>query len=139
MRSELRSRPLVAGMAEGPALVLEDRLSFAMGFDPMTGRIKDPHGGSAGIPVTDRIVVMASGRGSSSASTALAEAVRLRTAPAALVLGELDEILAVGAIVARRLYGRTCPIVVVPHERLPDIRDGVRLVLDRDGMLAIHD
>ena len=54
---------------------------------------------------------MASGRGSSSSSTVLAEAIRLDTAPLAIVLSEPDPILVIGAIVARRLYGRVCPIV----------------------------
>jgi hypothetical protein len=53
---------------------------------------------------------MSAGRGSSSV---LAEAIRLATAPAAIVLAEPDPILAVGAIVAEALYGRGCPIVVL--------------------------
>ena len=46
---------------------------------------------------------MPSGRGSSSSSSVLAEAIRAGTAPAAIVLGEADPILALGAIVAREL------------------------------------
>ena len=55
---------------------------------------------------------MPSGRGSSSSSSVLAEAIRAGTAPAAIVLGEADPILALGAIVARELFGTTIPVVV---------------------------
>jgi predicted aconitase with swiveling domain len=61
---------------------------------------------------------MASGRGSSSSSSVLAEAIRAGTAPAAIVLSEPDPILALGAIVARELYGRTIPVVVAPEAAL---------------------
>ena len=44
----------------------------------------------------------------------LAEAIRLGNAPAAIVLSEPDAILVIGALVADALYGRTCPIVVLP-------------------------
>ena len=56
---------------------------------------------------------MRSGRGSSSGSSVLAEAIRAGTAPAAIVLAERDAILAVGAIVAAELYGQHCPVALV--------------------------
>jgi uncharacterized protein len=49
----------------------------------------------------------------------LAEAIRAGTAPVAIVLSEPDPILALGAIVARDLYGRTIPIVA---SSAPDVR-----------------
>ena len=61
---------------------------------------------------------MPSGRGSSSSSSVLAEAIRAGTAPAAIVLGEADPILALGAIVARELYGTTIPVVVTAESAL---------------------
>jgi predicted aconitase with swiveling domain len=42
----------------------------------------------------------------------LAEAIRAGTAPAAIVLLEADPIVALGAIVARELYGVSVPVVV---------------------------
>ena len=59
---------------------------------------------------------MPNGRGSSSSSSVLAEAIRLATAPAAIVLAEPDPILATGAIVAQALYRRSCPIIVLSPE-----------------------
>jgi predicted aconitase with swiveling domain len=106
------ARTLVSGRAEGEALVLDEPLSFWGGVDPATGEIVDVHHPQRGANVAGRILVMPSGRGSSSSSSVLAEAIRVGTAPAAIVLFERDPILALGAIVARELYGAAVPIVV---------------------------
>src|ERR671910_614931 len=107
------ARALVAGTARGRALVLGEPLSFWGGVDPATGDIVDARHPQHGANVDGRILVMPSGRGSSSSSGVPAEATRAATAPAAIVLAEADPILALGAIVARELFGTTCPVVVV--------------------------
>jgi uncharacterized protein len=107
-----QARFLVAGEAKGRALVLREALSFWGGVDIETGEIVDRSHPDCGVIVVGRILVMPSGRGSSSSSSVLAEMVRLGTAPAALVLARPDPILVVGALVARSLYGLTCPILV---------------------------
>jgi len=113
--AELAARPLVAGEAAGPALVLEAPLSLWGGMDPHSGRVGDHHHPQFGASVSGRILVMPSGRGSSSSSSVLAEAIRLGTAPLAILLAEPDEILVLGALVAQHLYGRTCPVLVLPE------------------------
>lgn len=118
-------RTLVAGRAMGLTLVLHAPLSFWGGLDPRTGELIDTHHPQRGAFVTDRILVMPSGRGSSSSSYILAEAIRADTAPAAIVLGEPDGIIALGAIVARELYGAEIPIVVLGADRYHTIPDGV--------------
>ena len=65
------------------------------------------------------MLVMASGRGSSSSSSVLAESLRLGTGPAAIVLSEPDVIIAVGAMAAFELYGVVCPVVVVTPGEAP--------------------
>src|SRR5215211_3221481 len=112
---ELEGRVLVAGEAAGPALVLEAPLSLWGGMDPHTGRLCDHHHPQLRATVTGHVLVMPAGRGSSSSSSVLAEAVRLGTAPLAILLAEPDEILVLGALVAEELYGRTCPILVLPR------------------------
>ncbi len=69
---------------------------------------------------------MPSGRGSSSSSYVLAEAIRAGTAPAAIVLREPDGIVALGAIVARELYDVNIPVVVPGADAYDAIVDGVR-------------
>jgi uncharacterized protein len=99
-RRELRARALVAGEAAGPALVLEAPLSLWGGMDPRAGRLSDHHHPQLGAVITGQVLVMPSGRGSSSSSSVLAEAIRLGTAPLAILLAEPDEILVLGALVA---------------------------------------
>lgn len=112
------ARTLVAGTAAGRALVLDEPLSFWGGVDPATGDVIDARHPQHGANVAGRILVMPSGRGSSSSSSVLAEAIRAGTAPAAIVLGEADPILALGAIVARELFGTTIPVIVTAESAL---------------------
>lgn len=111
-------------MSDPTALVLDEPLSLWGGVDPATGEVIDAHHPQRGANVRGRVLVMASGRGSSSSASVLAEAVRAGTAPAAIVLGEPDLILSIGAAVAEELYGRRVPVVVLPVGRLGDIADG---------------
>jgi len=110
-------RTLVPGSARGSVLVLDEALSFWGGIDPATGEVIDVRHPQRGSNVAGRVVVMPSGRGSSSSSSVLAEAVRAGTAPAAIVLTEPDSIISLGAIVARELYGRSIPVVVTSDPR----------------------
>ena len=103
---------LIAGQAEAGALVLAEPVSFWGGVDPVTGRIIDRFHPDLGACISGRVLVMAGGRGSSSASSILAEGLRLGTAPAAILLGAPEPILTVGCLVADELYGISCPVVV---------------------------
>ena len=111
-------RALTPGVAHGPALVLDDPLSFWGGLDPASGALVDAHHPQAGATLTGVVLWMPSGRGSSSSSYVFAEAIRAGTAPAAVVLGEADAIVALGAIVAAELYGIEVPVVVAPRAGL---------------------
>jgi predicted aconitase with swiveling domain len=111
----LAGRVLAEGRGRGAVLAIAP-LSFAGGYDPIAGRVIDRSQDAFGRYLVAKVLVMAHGRGSSSSSSVLAEAIRLATAPAAIVLAEPDPILAAGALVAQALYRRTCPIVVLPPE-----------------------
>lgn len=103
---------MVKGEASGEMIVLTEGLSFWGGFDPMSGRIIDRAHPQHGESLAGKIVAMPHGRGSSSASSVLAESLRLGTGPAGLILDEPDQILVIGSLVARLLYGVECPIYV---------------------------
>lgn len=126
----MATRVLTAGSARGEAIVLEQPLSFWGGIEPETGMVIDRRHPQAGVRLAGRVVVMPFGRGSSSSSTVVAEAIRLGTAPAALVLLEPDPILALGAAVAQELYGRSLPIVVLPASDYERIRTGDTVTVD---------
>jgi uncharacterized protein len=115
---------LVEGSARGRALVLDEPLSFWGGLDPVTGRIVEANHPQRGQVVTGRILMMPSGRGSSSSSTVLAEAIRLGTGPAGIVLGSPDETIVAGALVAQELYGSRMPVFLGSHEIMASVREG---------------
>jgi hypothetical protein len=107
------ARSLVPGTVSGPVLALGEPLSLWGGVDPATGRIVEPRHPDVGRSVAGRILAMPAVRGSSSSSSVLAELLRGGVGPLAIVLGEPDEILVVGAVVAGELYGVVCPVVLV--------------------------
>ena len=118
--------------------MLDEPLSFWGGFDPATGLLVDTHHPQVGAALGGCVLVMPAGRGSSSSSYVLAEAVRAGTAPAAVVLGEPDPIVALGAIVAEELYGVGLPVVVAPS---PALVTGRRIAVraDPDGAVELED
>jgi predicted aconitase with swiveling domain len=117
----------------GTALVLDEPLSLWGGVDPASGLIIDVHHPQRGAAIGGRVLVMPSGRGSSSSASVLAEAVRAGTAPAAILIGEADLILAIGSAVAEELYGVRVPVVVKALDRLARIRDGMVLQIGPRG------
>lgn len=130
----MRARVLSGGVSvEGPVLSLDEPLSFWGAFDPRTGLIIDIHHPQRGASVKDSVLVMRETRGSGSAPGAIAEAIRLGTAPWAIILGEADINLAVGAEVAAVLYGRHCVVVCVPLETLNTLRRARRIAIAEDG------
>ncbi len=133
----MRARPLHSGPARGRALVLAEPLSLWGGLDPSSGEVVDPHHPQRGANLTGRVLIMPAARGSSSSSSVLVEAARAGVAPAAILLGEPDLILAVGAAVAEELYGVVIPVAVVQPEVLAGIPDGADLAIGPDGGLAL--
>ena len=118
-------------------MVLDEPLSFWGGLDPDKGLVIDVRHPQHGAEVSGRVLVMPSGRGSSSSPSVLAEAIRAGTAPAAIVLREVDPIVALGAIVARELYGSTIPVIVVDEETYVSLRTGAVLTVRADESRAI--
>ncbi|MGH2462737.1 MAG: aconitase X swivel domain-containing protein [Candidatus Limnocylindria bacterium] len=133
----MSGRLIAPGRARAPALVLDEPLSLWGGMDPATGRVIERRHPQHGAVVTGRILVLPAARGSSSSASVLAEAVRAGTAPAAIVLGETDLILALGAAVAEELYGLQLPIVVLPPADLAAIRDGAIVDIGPESALAV--
>ena len=128
---------LFAGEATGFVLRLDEPLSLWGGLDPATGRVIEARHPQRGSTVTGRVLAMPAGKGSSSASSILLEAVRAATAPAAIVLREPDAILALAAIVADEMYGQRLPVVVVGSD-FDRVEEGRRAVVDADGTVRLE-
>src|SRR5512139_1509659 len=104
---------LHAGTGEGPVLALDAPLSFWGGVHEAEGTVIDVHHPQHGASLAGRVLVMPSGRGSSSSSSVLAELIRNGHAPAAILLRDADPIVALGALVAAELYGVRVPVLVL--------------------------
>lgn len=133
----MRGRVLAPGSANAAAIILREPLSLWGGMDPASGQVIDARHPQRGENLAGRIVVMPAARGSSSSSSVLAEAARAGHAPAGMLLGEPDLILAVGAAVAEELYGVRVPIVVVAPDELALIVDGQTVAISEEGEIAL--
>lgn len=109
-------RGLTYGVAQGPIALLSRPLSLWGGLHLEDGTICDVNHPEHGRHLAGRILAMRSARGSSSSSSALVEAARRGTAPAAIILSTPDPILVIGALVAAELYGILLPIVILDED-----------------------
>lgn len=85
--------------------------------------------------MTGRILLMSSGKGSSSASSVLAEAIREGTAPLAIIMTEPDEIVVLGAVVAEELYAVTMPVLLLSVDGYKRLATGDQVRIDSDGSI----
>ena len=121
---------LSLGCASGAPLRLDEPLSFWGGLDPATGRIIDRWHPQRGANICGRVLMMPAGRGSSSGSATLAEAIRTNVGPAAIVLLTRDPIVVVGAMVAAELYGRQRPVVLAEAKDWDRLAATARLTVE---------
>jgi predicted aconitase with swiveling domain len=134
----IAGRVVVAGRAQGEALVTDVPLSFWGGVDPATGEIIDRRHPLSGACLTSRILVLPHGRGSCSASGVLLEAIRNATAPAAILVTRLDPIIGLGAILGDELYARPLPLLVIAPADAASVRTGDRLDVGDDGIVEVR-
>ncbi|MBP7998470.1 MAG: DUF126 domain-containing protein [Chloroflexi bacterium] len=133
----ITAQVVVAGTGQGKVLVLTEPLSLWGGLNPETGQIIDQRHPQWGETVTGKILVLPCGRGSSSASSILLEAVRLHTAPTAIITNEPDGILALGAVVARELYTQAPAVLLLPDPAYQQLLTGQWVEIEENGMINI--
>ena len=137
MERVLKARVLVAGEAEGPATVSREPLSLWGGLCPHTGEIIDRRHDLAGQTVTGRILLLPSGKGSSTSSATLTESIKAGVAPAAIITKRLDPILALGSIVSDELYGAAIPVLLLPDKDFFSINQDDHLSIYPDGTVKV--
>jgi predicted aconitase with swiveling domain len=133
----LIGKAVVAGSAEGPALVSKEPLSFWGGICPRTGEIIDRRHEQSGAVVAGKVFVFPQGKGSSTSSATLTETIRSGVAPAAIINLKVDPILALGSIVADELYRQSIPVVVLTEEDFYSIKQGDYLTVEPDGKVMV--
>jgi uncharacterized protein len=133
----IRATVLNAGSATGPVLVLSEPLSFWGAFDPRSGRIVDTHHPQCGTVLAGKILLMRESRGSGTAPGAIAEAIRLGTAPSAIILVVPDINLAIGAAVAAKLYGNQCPVLAVTEVQYQRLTAAQHIAIAENGQITV--
>ena len=124
------------GIAEGEVLVLTEPVSFWGGVNHH-GEIIDVHHAQHKAKMTNKILVMPSGRGSSSATAVLAELIRTGDGPLGIVMLQCDTILVIGALVSAEIYGISMPIVELAQSEYDQLTDGMSVALDADSQSQV--
>ena len=131
----IRGRAVVAGAAEGEALVTSDALSFWGGYDFHTGEIIDKHHPLTGVRAAGRILAVPFSKGSSTTTAVLLEAVRAGTAPAAIVTTGTDSFFALASIVADVMYGKPFPVIALDADDFASLKTGEYLTVEMSGAI----
>ena len=134
--SNIETRVLIPGQATGPAMILDDALSFWGGFNPMNGEIIDVHHPQFQQKVEGSILFIPQSRGSAGTPGGIAETLRNGSGPLAFVLGEPDINISVGALVANRLYDLEIPVLEVSFGLIRHFQSGDQLTINREGGIS---
>ncbi|WP_179509529.1 aconitase X swivel domain-containing protein [Sphingomonas melonis] len=129
-------KALCSGTASGQIAPLSAPLSLWGGLSLEDGMICDVNHPDYGLSLAGKVLAMPAARGSSSSSSALAEAARRKVAPVAIILGQADPILTIGSLVTADLYGVHIPIVLVPENRWGDLPVKGIVTVQSDGNLG---
>jgi len=95
----LRGRKVVGGVAEGEALVTQDRISGWGGIDPRTGTVIETRHELRGKSFAGKVLVFPGAKGSSGWSSQFHVARLAGKAPLAMVFNEMTTKIALGAVV----------------------------------------
>ncbi len=108
----IKCRKISRGQAQGKVIISSDPLSFLGGVDPQTGDITDRQHELYQQNISDQILVIPSGKGSTVGSYVIYQMAKNKTAPLAIVALEAEPIIATGAIMA------SIPMVDQPEENV---------------------
>lgn len=134
----LKGRVIIPGEARGAALVSDEPLSFWGGYDWQTGEIIDRRHSLSGFIAKDKILAIPFTRGSSTTSAVLLEAIRAKTAPAAIITTDVNFFFALASVVAEELYNSPLPLVALaePDFRQLQTEDEIQICADGTVILS---
>lgn len=133
----LHGKVIIPGEARGEALVSRDPLSFWGGYDWKTGEIIDRRHALSGAIAKDKIFALPFTRGSSTTTAVLLEAIRAKTAPAAIITTDMDFFFALASVVADELYNSPLPMVSLEEADFAKLVSGNILHIAEDGTVTV--
>jgi len=134
----LKGKVIIPGDARGRALVGNEPLSFWGGYDWKTGEIIDRRHMLSGAVARDRILAIPFTRGSSTTTAVLLEAIRAKTAPAAIITTETDFFFALASVVADELYTSPLPLVSLSEEDFSRLETNDIVQITRSGAVIVY-
>lgn len=129
---------IAGGEAQGAVIYSAVPLSFWGGIDPASGQVIDRHHPLNGAATAGRILALPGARGSCTGSSVMLELLLGGHAPAALILAEPDEILALGVLVAEIMFGVTIPVVAIGSVAFAALNDACFARIS-DGRVDVFD
>lgn len=133
----LQGRIIIPGEARGQALVSKEPLSFWGGYDWKTGEIIDRRHPLSGAIAKDKILAIPFTRGSSTTTAVLLEAIRAKTAPAAIITTDTDFFFALASVVAIELYASPLPLVALSEKDFHQLKTDDEVQITSDGTLTV--
>ena len=135
MKKRIQGISIVAGTAHGQVLFSHEPLSFWGGYDQHTGEIIDRHHELSGQIAAGKILALPYSRGSSTTTAVLLEAIKARTAPAAIITTGADHFFALASIVADEMYGTPIPIIALSKDDFNGLENGGEIMIQLDFLL----
>lgn len=136
MERIIEGQVIIGGQAAGRALVSPEPLSFWGGYEASNGEIIDRRHPFSGQIATGRVLALPFSRGSSTTTAVLLEAIRAKTAPAAILTTAVDSFFALAVIVAEQLYGLSLPVVMIRPEDFASLTNQQWLIVNQDGTIC---
>jgi len=112
-------------------------LSFWGGYDWKTGEIIDRRHRLSGAIAKDKILAIPFTRGSSTTTAVLLEAIRAKTAPAAILTTDTDFFFALASVVAEELYASPLPLVALSEEDFAQLKTDDVVQVTAEGTVTI--
>jgi predicted aconitase with swiveling domain len=81
--------------------------------------------------------VIPGSRGSSTTSAVFLEAVRLGTAPAAVIVTQIETFLTLASIVADEMFGTPVPMVAIDQPSFQSIQNDAMVRIEPDGTITL--
>ena len=133
----LQGKVIIRGEARGTALVSNEPLSFWGGYDWKTGEIIDRRHILSGAIAKDKIFAVPFSRGSSTTTAVLLEAIRAKTAPAAIITTDTDFFFALASVVAEELYSSPIPLIALAESDFAKLKTDDEIQITNDGAVII--
>lgn len=134
----IHGKVIIRGEARGKALASNEPLSFWGGYDWKSGEIIDRRHMLSGFIAKDKILAIPFTRGSSTTTAVLLEAIRAKTAPAAIITTDVDFFFALASVVADELYTSPLPMIALTEKDFAQIKTDDEIQIRNNGSILIH-